>query len=105
MQPLPDNRHHHVNPDRNPDLGLDRVAARAEERLDPQMLLDPFEEQLDLPAALVALGNPESRQRKVVGQEDEAPVQIGIVEPDAPQPLGVLLAGIEAAQADGLIAA
>ena len=68
------------------------------------MLLDPLEEQLDLPAALVELGDREGRQCEVVGQEDEAPVQFGIVEPDAPQPLGVILAGIEAVQADGLIA-
>lgn len=40
-----------------PDLRLHCVLARAQELLDPQMLLDPFEEQLDLPTILVKSGD------------------------------------------------
>lgn len=35
------------------------------------MLLDPLEEQFDLPAATVKLGDRERRQLEVVGQKDE----------------------------------
>jgi len=34
----------HISTDRDPDLGLDRVLGSTKKRLDPQMLLDPFEE-------------------------------------------------------------
>jgi hypothetical protein len=34
-------------------LRLHGIFGRAEEALDPEMLFDPFEEQFDLPAALV----------------------------------------------------
>src|SRR3990170_3669145 len=43
----------HVDADRDPDLRLHGVVGRAVESFDSQMLLDPFEEQLDLPTALV----------------------------------------------------
>ena len=35
----------HVNADRNPDLRLDRGVGGSVKRLDPQVLLDPLEEQ------------------------------------------------------------
>ena len=44
------------------------------ERLDSEMLFDPFEEQFDLPAALVDLGDGKRGQGKVVGQEDQSAV-------------------------------
>ena len=61
-----DNRYEYVHADRDPYLGLDRVDAGAKKRLDTQVLLDPFEEQFDLPAAFVKLGNGQCRQCKVV---------------------------------------
>ena len=42
-------RDKYVHTDRDPDLGLHRVVARTVEVFDPQMLFDPFEEQLSLP--------------------------------------------------------
>jgi hypothetical protein len=68
------------------------------------MLLDPFEEQLDLPTALVDLGDGERRQGEVVGQEDQSAVEFFVVESDAPELLGVPLFGIEAVEHDDLIA-
>jgi len=53
-------------------LRFHRVLVRAEKRLDAQMLLDPFEEQLDLPTAFVELGDGQSRKLEVVGEEPEA---------------------------------
>jgi hypothetical protein len=37
--------------------------------LDPQVLLDPFEEQFHLPAAFIELGNSNGGQVKVISQE------------------------------------
>ena len=44
---------------------------RLAEVLDAQVLLDPLEEQLDLPAALVERSDCQRRQSHVIGQEDE----------------------------------
>ena len=74
----------------NPDLRLHGVLAGAQERLDAQMLFDPFEEQLDLPAALVERADRQRRQCRVVGQEDQRLARLGILEFDAPQMLGVI---------------
>jgi hypothetical protein len=43
----------HISRDGNPYLSFYRVFRSAVECLYPQMLLDPFEEQLDLPTTLV----------------------------------------------------
>ena len=51
--------------------GHGAVRAVAEEVLDAQVLLDPFEEQFDLPATLVERGDRQRWQCRVVGQEDE----------------------------------
>ena len=48
------------------------MACGAEKRLDAQMLLDPFEEQLDLPTAFVELGDGQSRKLEIVGEKPEA---------------------------------
>ena len=52
MKLLFNNGNQHVSRDGAPDLRLYCVLAVADETLDAQMLLDSFEEQLDLPAAL-----------------------------------------------------
>ena len=51
-----DNGHQHVNSDCNPDLGLDGILGGPIKRFDTEVLLDPFEEDLDLPATLKQLG-------------------------------------------------
>jgi len=56
-QTLLDDSYQHVDGDGDPDLGLDRILGGTIKCLDPQVLLDPFEEQLDLPAAFVHLGS------------------------------------------------
>ena len=56
MKPLFDNGDQHVSGDGAPDLRFDRVLAVADEAFDTQMLLDPLEEQFDLPAAFVQCG-------------------------------------------------
>src|SRR3970040_300066 len=68
------------------------------------MLLDPFEEQLDLPPASIKLGDGDGRQREVVGQEYQSLSGFGILETNAAQGRAEVLARVEAGQNDGLIA-
>ena len=63
--------HHQVNGHRNPDLGLHRIGAGSEVVFDTQVAFDPLEEEFDLPTALVELGNGESGDLQVVGEEDK----------------------------------
>ena len=73
----------------DPYLRLDSIRGGAEERLDLQMLLDPLEEQLDLPAQTVELGDGEGGQREVVGEEDQSLAGLGVDEADQPQGVGI----------------
>jgi hypothetical protein len=57
LQTFLEYRDQHVYADRDPDLRLDRVLAGAQKGLDPKVLLDPFEEQLDLPLLSIVYGN------------------------------------------------
>ena len=50
------NGYQHVNSDCNPDLGLDGILGGPIKRFDTKVLLDPFEEDFDLPATLKQLG-------------------------------------------------
>ena len=49
------------------------------------MLLDPFEEQFDLPATAIELGDGQRRDGEVVGQEDQRLAGFGIAITDATQ--------------------
>ena len=55
----------------------ERVARRADEGLDAQVLLERFEEQLDLPAVLVDARDGRRPEAEVVGQEDQALAVVG----------------------------
>jgi hypothetical protein len=48
--PFFDDGHEDIDGYGYPYLGLDRVLGGAEKRLDAQVLFDPLEEKLDLPA-------------------------------------------------------
>ena len=93
-----------VSGDSNPHLSLDCVLRSTKENFDTKMLLDPFEEQLDLPTASIKLGDSDCRQREVVGQEHQPFSGFGIFESDAAQWCVEILARVEASQHDGLIA-
>ena len=93
----------HINAHGDPDLCLHRVGRGAEKALDVQILFDPFEEQLDLPAAFVELGDSQRRQREVVGQVDEEPLRLGIEKPNAPQAVWISLLAVVDRQTDDLI--
>ena len=103
MQPLLSNGDQHVGGYGNPNLRFHRVLAGAKEHLDAQMLLDPFEEQLHLPALAVKIGNQLGLQGKVVGQKHQA--FAGIVLDHHPAQRGrIVLARSKPAQHTGLIA-
>ena len=67
------------------------------------MLLDPFEEKLHLPAALVQIADRQSWPHCQVSQENECLSGLGIPEADTPDMLGVVLLRIMPIQRDGLI--
>jgi len=104
VEPLLDDSDKHVDRDGDPDLGLHGVFRGSEEPFDPQVLLDPLEEQFDLPAALVEGADGRGRQAEMVGEKDECFEGFGIVEADPAQMLGIALAGVVAIERDGLIA-
>jgi hypothetical protein len=70
VKPFLDDRNQHVGAYRSPNLGLHGIQTRTVESLDSQMLFDPFEEEFDLPATFVELGDRQRRQGEVVAQKD-----------------------------------
>ena len=78
VQTLFDDGDQHVSGDSSPYLRLDRVFGCPKEGLDTQMLFDPFEEQLDLPALFVKCANSQRRKRHVVRQELQCLASFGI---------------------------
>jgi len=101
---LLDNRDQHIDSHGAPDLCLHRILAVAEKLFDSQVLLDPLEKQFHLPPAFVKRGDGECGQRRIVGQKYQRFARFGVFEPNAPQLLGVMLAGVEAIEHDALIA-
>ena len=94
MEAFLDNSDKDIHGDGNPDLSLHRIFGSTVEGLDSQMLLDPLEEEFDLPAALVEFCDRECRQSEVVGQKDKPSFLFGIVETDAPELRRKILFGI-----------
>src|SRR4030042_2085470 len=97
--------HQHVYCDGNPDLGLHGIRRCAIERLDPQVLFDPLEEEFHFPAAVVELGNREGGQGKMVREKEEVRVIFGVEEADATQWVGIEPRGLWPSKPDGLFAA
>ena len=97
--------HLEVNADGDPDLGLHRVLAGAVKRFDAEVLLDPFKEQLDLPATFVEVGDAQGGQVEVIGEEDEALLGCGVDEADAPEFGWVVALAFGDSQTDDLVAA
>ena len=105
MQTFFQNGDEQINGDGAPDLGAHRVGRRAIKGFDPQMLLDLFEEQFDLPASAIELGDGQRRDGEVVGQEDQHVAGFGIAITDATQRVGIIVLGLKAGHHDGLVEA
>ena len=86
-----------------PDLRLDGVLAGSEEHLDAQMLFDPLEEQLYLPALAIQVGNQLGFEREVVGQKNQALARI-VLDHHPAHRRGVVLARKLTRQHTSLIA-
>ena len=82
---------------------FDRVLGGPIKCFDPQVLLDPFEEELDLPAAFVELSNHLRGEREVVGQKDQTLVRFGIEITDASQFVGVAFQRVETCDGNDLV--
>ena len=68
-QALPDDGYKHVDRHRNPDLSFDGIFTISVKGLDPQVLLDPLEEEFHLPTGLVEQADGGGWQVEVVGEE------------------------------------
>ena len=95
---------HQVNADRNPYLSAYGVLAGSEERLDPQVLFDPFEEEFDFPTALVDRRDGQCGQFEMVRQETEPLSGFRIDIADSPEFPWIVALPLDGAQPDGLIA-
>ncbi len=68
------------------------------------MLFDPFEEEFHFPAGFVDMGNNQSREGEVVGEENQNFVCLSIVELNPAKFGRVIFGGIESSEYAGLIA-
>ena len=94
-----------INGDGGPDLSAHRVWRGAVKGLDAQMLLDPFEEEFDLPAAAIELGDGQRRHGEVVGQEDQRLARFWIAIADAAHRDGIIVLGVKPGEHHGLVEA
>src|SRR6266851_5432380 len=104
MESLLDDGDQNIGGDSDPDLRLNAVLGSPVEGFDPQMLLDPFEKELDLPAAAVQFGDRKRGQSEIVGQEYEGLGGFGILKTDAAQRGLEALVRVEAREDDTLVA-
>jgi len=103
MQALFQNGDEQINGDGGPDLSAHRVGRGAVEGFDAEMLLDPFEEEFDLPAAAIELGDGQRRHGEVVGQKDQRLARLGIAIADAAHGDGIIVLGFQAGEHHGLV--
>lgn len=96
--------HHEVDADRDPDLRAHGVLASTVKGLNAEVLLDPFEEQLDLPAAFVDGRDGYGGQAEMVGQKDESLSRFSVYEANTPKRLRIVPFSFCGAQANDLIA-
>ena len=103
MQTFFDDSDEDVSTNCDPYLRLYCIFAGAQKGFDTQMLLDPFEEQFDLPALLVKCRDHLWFECKVVGQKSE-PFSGLVLDNDAAQGCGIILARSDQWQDTSLIA-
>ena len=92
-----------VNSDGHPDLSPHSVLRCSIERLDPQILFDPAEEQFDLPAKPVEFGDRQGGLKKIVRQEGQPAVVFPIIEADPAEMFGIIAFRFWSCQDDRLV--
>lgn len=100
---LQSNNKQQVVTDGNPYLCEDCILGRPIERLDVQVLLDPFEERLDSPALSVQFRNGNCFKGEVIRQESIHYVLRKVLIDDQAQQIRVLLGCKETSKTDGLV--
>ena len=103
MQTFFQNGDEQIDGDGGPDLGAHRIWRGAVKGFDAQMLLDPFEEEFDLPAAAIEFGDGQRRHGEVVGQEDQCLACFGIAIADAAHGDGIIVLGVQPGEHHGLV--
>ncbi len=98
-----DDGHKDINRDGNPNLSLHSVLGCAVESFNSEMLLNPSEEQLDAPTSAIQLGNGKSWESKLVGEEDQPQIFLGIEVMNATQRIRIKGRGFGAGEQDGLV--
>jgi hypothetical protein len=78
-----------VRDERDPNLGHDRVLRGSPEGLEPQVLFDDLQEQLDLPPFFVDGRNRRGGQMQGIGPEHLVVAGFGVTVPHSPPCLGV----------------
>ena len=84
---------------------MDGVLRGSQEALDPEVLLDPLEEEFDLPAHLVEPADVDGGDQHAVGHEAQAFVRLRVAVRHAPDRGGILLWRLDSAQHALLVAA
>ena len=90
--------------DGNMDLYTHRIVALSPERLDLEVLLDPFEKQLDLPPVLVKECDVLGSKIEVVRVVSERAVQVRSIVDDTPDLARILLLVLLLREDNGLVA-
>ena len=75
----------------DPDLGHDSISGSAQEGFNSEVLLDPFKEDLDLPALAIDFGNGGGSEVKMVGEEAVEAVRVGVSEGDEAERVGLTI--------------
>ena len=92
-----------INADSDPDLGFDSVGGCAVKGFDSQMLLDPAEEELHLPALLVNIGDGYGGNGKDIGQIDITLFGVHVYVGHPAQGLGIGIPGFFGCENNALI--
>ena len=87
-----------------PNLRLDPVLASSQKSLYAQVLLDPLEEQFNLPMAFVQRSNGQGRQRHVFGQKHQRLARCRVFEFHPAQMFRIVSSDVKTVQCDALIA-
>ena len=86
-----------------PNLCLQGIGAGSDEGLDLEMLLEHFEEELDLPAVPVYAANGGRSEAKLVGQELNLSLVLFVPDYHPAQQFWILEAGLESGEANDLV--
>ena len=86
-----------------PDLHFHRVGAGAHQGLDREILLEGLEEQFDLPAVFVDLGNGGGPERELIGQKDQDLFCLGAPALHPTQEHRALLLRLRAGETDRVV--